>query len=120
MSREEKGHLTVGVTRIYERIPADRIGVLLGKNGRVKKDLEEKTRTLLSVDPESGNVIIEPAFPETTALELMKAQSVVKAIGLGFSPERAFRLLEEDQVLEVIDVRQYVGDKPNHLRRVLG
>lgn len=120
MSGEERGRLIVGVTRIYESVPVERVGVLLGKNGKVKKELEERTRTLLSVDPESGNVVIEPAFPETTALELMKAQNVVRALGLGFSPERAFRLLDEDQIIEVIDVRQYVGDKPNHLRRVIG
>jgi len=50
----------------------------------------------------------------------MRAQNIIRAIGYGFSPERAFRLLEEDQILEVVDVRQYVGDKPNHIKRVLG
>lgn len=120
MSGEEKGRFILGVTRLYEKIPVERVGVLLANNGRVKKELEEKTRTIITVDPQTGSVIIEPAFPHTTALELMKAQNVVRAIGYGFSPERAFRLLEDDQVLEVIDVKQYVGDKPNHIKRVLG
>lgn len=120
MSREEKGKFIMGVTRLYEKVPLERIGVLLGHNGVVKKEIEEKTRTILTIDRDTGTVIIEPAFPNTTALELMKAQNIVRAIGHGFSPERAFRLLEEDQILEVIDVRQYVGDKPNHLKRVLG
>jgi arCOG04150 universal archaeal KH domain protein len=110
----------MGVTRLFEKIPLERVGVLLGNNGAVKKEIEEKTRTILTIDSNTGSVIIEPAFPNTTALELMKAQNIVRAIGYGFSPERAFRLLEDDQVLVVIDVRQYVGDKPNHLRRVLG
>lgn len=120
MSGEEKGRFIMGVTRLFEKIPLERVGVLLGNNGAVKKEIEEKTRTILTIDSNTGSVIIEPAFPNTTALELMKAQNIVRAIGYGFSPERAFRLLEDDQVLEVIDVRQYVGDKPNHLRRVLG
>ncbi|MEM0003747.1 MAG: KH domain-containing protein [Desulfurococcaceae archaeon] len=120
MSGEEKGRFIMGVTRLYEKIPLERVGVLLGNNGAVKKEIEEKTRTILTIDSNTGSVIIEPAFPNTTALELMKAQNIVRAIGYGFSPERAFRLLEDDQVLEVIDVRQYVGDKPNHLKRVLG
>lgn len=120
MPGEEKGRLIMGVTRIYEKIPVERVGVLLGSSGTVKKEIEEKTRTVITVDPYTGTVIIEPAFPQTTALELMKAQNVVRAIGYGFSPERAYRLLEEDQVLEIIDVRQYIGSKPNHLRRVLG
>lgn len=110
----------MGVTRIYEKIPVERIGVLLGSNGAVKREIEEKTKTIVSIDPDTGAVIIEPAFPNTTALELIKAQNVVRAVGYGFSPERAFRLLEDDQVLEVVDVRQYVSNKPNHLRRVLG
>jgi ribosomal RNA assembly protein len=120
MSREEKGRFIMGVTRLYEKLPLDRIGVLLGREGSVKKEIEEKTKTLITVDTQTGSVIIEPASPSTTALELIKAQNIVRAIGYGFSPERAFRLLEDDQVLEVLDVRQYVGDKPNHVKRVLG
>ncbi|MEM3926237.1 MAG: KH domain-containing protein [Desulfurococcaceae archaeon] len=120
MFREEKGKLIMGVTRFYEKLPLERIGVLLGENGRVKREIEEKTRTLITVDSDTGGVIIEPAFTDTTALELIKARDIVKAIAHGFSPEKAFRLIDEDQIIEVIDVRQYVGDKPNHIRRVLG
>jgi ribosomal RNA assembly protein len=120
MSREEKGRFIMGVTRLYEKLPLDRIGVLLGREGSVRKEIEEKTKTIITVDTQTGSVIIEPASPSTTALELIKAQNIVRAIGYGFSPERAFRLLEDDQVLEVLDVRQYVGDKPNHVKRVLG
>jgi len=105
MSGEEKAKFIMGVTRLYEKLPLDRIGVLLGENGRVKKEIEEKTRTIITVDSNTGSVIIEPASPNTTALDLMRAQNIIRAIGYGFSPERAFRLLEEDQILEVIDVR---------------
>ncbi|ACL11414.1 Predicted RNA-binding protein (contains KH domains) [Desulfurococcus amylolyticus 1221n] len=120
MQDNEKGRLIPGVTRLYEKLPLERIGVLLGDNGRVKKEIEVKTRTILTVDSETGSVIIEPAFPETTSLELMKARDIVRAVAYGFSPERAFKLFDEDQILLVIDVRQYVGDKPNHVKRVLG
>ncbi|MEM0218022.1 MAG: KH domain-containing protein [Desulfurococcaceae archaeon] len=120
MSGEETGKFILGVTRLYEKIPTERVGVLLSNNGSVKKEIEEKTKTIITVNPDTGAVVIEPAFPHTSALDLMKAQNIVKAIGYGFSPERAFRLLEDDQTLEVIDVRQYVGNRPNHVRRVLG
>ncbi|MEM4541825.1 MAG: KH domain-containing protein [Desulfurococcaceae archaeon] len=120
MSGEETGRFILGVTRLYEKIPTERVGVLLANNGSVKKEIEEKTKTIITVNPDTGAVVIEPAFPHTSALDLMKAQNIVKAIGYGFSPERAFRLLEDDQTLEVVDVRQYVGNKPNHVRRVLG
>ncbi len=120
MSEEQKGKLTMGVTRLYEKIPLDRIGVLIGHEGKIKDELMRRTRTIITVDSTTGTVIIEPATPNTTALELMKARDVVRAIAYGFSPERAFRLLDEDQVLLVIDLKQYVGDKPNHLQRVKG
>ncbi len=117
---EQKGRLTLGVTRLYERVPPDRIGVLIGHEGKVKDELMRRTRTIITVDSTTGTVIIEPASPTTTALELMKARDVVRAIAYGFSPERAFRLLDEDQVLLIIDLKQYVGDKPNHIQRVKG
>jgi ribosomal RNA assembly protein len=117
---QREGHFILGVTRVYEKVPLERIGVLIGENGRVKREIEEKTKTKLTIDTSSGSVIIEPAFQNTTALDLLKAQNIVRAIAHGFSPERAFRLLEDDQVLEIIDVKQYIGDKPNHIKRVLG
>ena len=120
MSGEDKGRLTMGVTKLYEKVPLDRIGVLIGHDGRVKEEIMRRTRTRLTIDSTTGTVIIEPASPNTTALELMKARDIVRAIAYGFSPERAFRLLDEDQILVVIDLKQYVGDKPNHLQRILG
>jgi len=120
LNEENRGRFILGVTRLYERIPLDRIGVLIGHDGRVKDEIMRRTCTRITVDSGSGTVIIEPASPSTTALNLMKARDIVRAIAYGFSPERAFRLLDEDQVLVVIDLKQYVGDKPNHLQRVKG
>ncbi|MGC9121587.1 MAG: KH domain-containing protein [Thermogladius sp.] len=120
MSGEEKGRMIIGVTKLYEKIPLERVGVLIGNEGRVKREIEEKTRTRITVDSTSGMVIIEPAFPSTTTFELMKAREIVRAIASGFSPERAMSLLGEDQVLMIIELKQYVGDKPNHIQRILG
>ncbi|WFO75867.1 RNA-processing protein [Desulfurococcaceae archaeon MEX13E-LK6-19] len=119
-SREEKGRLIMGVTRLYEKVPLDRIGVLIGQGGKVKEEIMRRTNTIITVDSKSGTVIIEPASPSTTALQLMKARDIVRAIAYGFSPERAFRLLDEDQVLIVIDLKQYIGDHPNHIQRIKG
>ncbi len=120
MLQGEGGRFILGVTRLYEKLPLDRIGVLIGHDGRVKEEIMKRTNTLITIDSKTGTVIIEPASPSTTALQLMKARDIVQAIACGFSPERAFRLLDEDQILIVIDLRQYVGDKPNHLQRVKG
>ena len=106
--------------RLYVNIPLDRVGVLIGEKGEVKEELMRRTRTLITVDSENGVVIIEPEAPDVPPYNVMKAQEVVKAIGYGFPPSKAFKLLEEDQVLVVIDLKRYAGDSPNHLKRIKG
>jgi ribosomal RNA assembly protein len=43
---------------------------------------------------------------------------VVTAIGRGFSPKKAMLLLDEDCFLEVLDIRDYVGKKQEHVMRM--
>lgn len=106
--------------RLYVNIPLERVGVLIGEKGEVKEELMRRTRTLITVDSENGVVIIEPESPDVPPYSVMKAQEVVKAIGYGFPPQKAFRLLDEDQVLVVIDLKRFAGDSPNHLKRIKG
>ena len=109
-----------GVLRLYERVPLDRIGVLIGDKGRIKLEVMKKTRTIIKVDSANGTVIIEPEAGDVPPYMVMKARDFVRAIAYGFSPEKAMRIIDEDAVLEVIDLKQYVGDAPNHLQRVKG
>ncbi len=106
--------------RIYVRVPLERVGVLVGEKGEVLRMLERELGVRVVVDSANGTVIIEPAAPGVSPFKLMKAKDFVTAIALGFSPERAERLLSDDQVLVVIDLKEEVGDSPNHLRRVKG
>jgi ribosomal RNA assembly protein len=53
-------------------------------------------------------------------MEPFKAVEIVSAIGKGFSPERAYRLLGEEEVLQLIDLRDYAGKSPNSLSRIKG
>ena len=116
----QKERLIPGVTKLYVRVPIDRIGVLIGEKGEVKHEIEKRTQTKISVNSNDGTVIIEPETQYVPPINLLKAREVVRAIGLGFSPEKAFKLLEDDYVLIVIDLKQYIGDSPNHLSRVKG
>ncbi len=109
-----------GALRLYARLPLDRIGVLIGEKGRVKTEIMKRTRTKITVDSTTGMVIIEPESPDVPPYMVMKAQEVVRAIAYGFPPEKAMKLLDEDNVLIVIDLKQYVGDAPNHLQRIKG
>ncbi|MEM1646167.1 MAG: KH domain-containing protein [Ignisphaera sp.] len=111
---------SVGVTKVYVTIPLDRIGVVIGKNGKTIKKIMEATKTKITVDETNGVAVIESASPYTSPYDIMKAQDVIKAIGYGFSPEKAFKLLEEDVILMVIDLTQYVKDSENHLTRIKG
>jgi len=112
------GGVEPGVTKIYAKIPLDRIGVLIGKEGGIKRELMKRTRTKVTIDSVNGTVIIEPEAPDVNPINILKARDFVLAISYGFSPERAFRVLGEDQTLVVMDLKSYVGDKPNHLARI--
>ncbi len=116
----QKERLIPGVTKLYVRVPIDRIGVLIGENGEIKHEIERRTQTKITVSSSDGTVIIEPETQYVPPINLLKAREIVRAISLGFSPEKAFRLLEDDYVLVVIDLKQYVGDSPNHLSRIKG
>lgn len=93
---------------LYVRIPDDRLGVLIGSGGSTKKRIEEKTGTSISVDRDDGTV--EVVAPDTgDPVGLLKARDIALAIGRGFSPPRAERLLRDDTYLGVIDIKQVTG-----------
>ncbi len=104
--------------RIYVKVPVDRLGAVIGKKGEVKKYLVEKLGVRITVDSENSMVIVEPEAPGVPPVNMLKAAEIVKAIAYGFPAEKAYRLLDEDQILVVVDLKQLVGDSPNHLRRV--
>jgi len=106
--------------RIYVKIPADRLGALIGKGGEVKREIAERLGVRITVDSDNSLVIIEPETPGAGYVNVMKAANIVRAIAAGFPPDKAMRLAEDDQILVTVDLKQLVGDAPNHLRRVRG
>jgi ribosomal RNA assembly protein len=103
------------------KIPKDRIGALIGPEGRVKQVIEKRLKVELTIDSEAGDVTIKLA-PETDDPSLLfRAQEVITAIGRGFAPERAFRLIDDEELLlEVIDLREMFGTSQSELQRVKG
>ncbi len=93
---------------LFLRIPDDRIGALIGPGGATKRDLESRTRTRITVEPDEGEVAIA-APAEGDPIGALKARDVALAIGRGFSPMRAMRLLREDTYLGVIDIKHTTG-----------
>ena len=106
---------------VFVKIPRERVGVLIGPDGRVKETVEKKFSVSLQIDSEAGDVTITQDATEQDPTILFRAREVVTAIGRGFSPERAFRLFDnEDVVLEVIDLREIVGKSLSDIKRLEG
>mgnify|MGYP001582191462 FL=1 len=101
----------------YElKVPRNRVAVIIGKEGSVKKDIEESTKTKLDIDSKEGDVFVSGE----DALGLYTAREIIKAIGRGFNPDIAKLLLKSDYVLEVVDVSEYVGKSKEAMLRLKG
>jgi ribosomal RNA assembly protein len=100
---------------IHIKVPVGRVGVIIGRKGATKKLIEEQTNISLHIDSESGSVEILSPDP----LNEMRAGDIIKAIGRGFSPENAFRLLDDDLVFSLIDLSKILST-PNDIIRIKG
>ena len=76
------------------KIAEERIPVLIGKHGNVKKEIEEYTKTSIAI----GDAVAI----EGEALDVMTAENVIRAIGRGFAPEKALELVDEENTIIVI------------------
>jgi ribosomal RNA assembly protein len=106
---------------MFVRIPKGRVGVLVGPDGKVKQRIEEKFTVELQIESESGGVTIVLSQKANDPSLLFKAKDTVTAIGRGFSPEHAFRLLRnEDDIFDFIDLRVIFGRSESDIKRVKG
>jgi ribosomal RNA assembly protein len=104
---------------MFVRIPKERVGVLIGPEGKVKSDIEEKLQVKLDIESDAGGVQILLAENAADPSVLFRAKDVVTAIGRGFSPEEAFRLLRhDDTVFDSIDLRVVFGRSESDITRV--
>jgi len=107
---------------IFEKnilIPLDRVGALIGKSGSVKSKIEKICSVSLLIDGQSGEVIIR-GNDDVKKMMPFKAEEIVMAVGRGFSPDKAMRLLEGENSLHVIDLREFVGRSSSQIERVRG
>jgi ribosomal RNA assembly protein len=101
----------------YLKIPKDRIGAMIGPGGEVKRDIEKRTGIRVDVDSETGEVTIDYDHAKDPVM-VLKVNDIVKAIGRGFSPARASRLLKDDVYFALIDIQDYIGKRPDNVRRM--
>ena len=101
------------------RIPGDRIGVLIGKAGKTKIEIEESCSVKLEIDSNTGEVTLRGSGDVTT-IQPFKAVEIVTAIGRGFSPMNAMKLLEESNALHVMNLQEFAGKSPDQMERIKG
>lgn len=101
------------------KIPHDRLGVLIGVKGSVKKQVEDLTNTRLFIDSFESLVKIL----SYNSLDVFQAQEIVKAIARGFNPKIALLLLNQDYYLEIINLKDFARTRNSEIRlkaRVIG
>lgn len=103
---------------MFVRIPKERVGVLIGLDGRIKKYIEDKLEVTLDIDTEGSITIILSEKAQDPSL-LLRAKDLVTAIGRGFKPETAFRLIRnEDEIFDMLDLRHIFGRSESDIRRI--
>jgi ribosomal RNA assembly protein len=105
---------------MFVKIPKERVGVLVGPEGKTKQYIEEKLQVKLDIDKEgSVKIVLEESCNDPSLL--LRAKDLVTAIGRGFPPETAFRLIRnEDDILDLIDLRVIFGRSESDIKRIKG
>ncbi len=101
------------------KVPKERVAVIIGQQGAVKRALQEHADLRLHIDSREGVVTLEGE----DSIKLYAAQQVIKAIARGFNPDIAQLLLRQDYVLEQLKLTDYANTREAMQRlkgRVIG
>ncbi|MBL7100579.1 MAG: RNA-processing protein [Nanoarchaeota archaeon] len=99
----------------YEvKIPKDRVAVLIGKKGTVKKKIQRVTKTNLIVDSKECNVAIEGE----DSFAAYSTKLIIQAIGRGFNPDIALMLTNESLSLEFVNIIEFSGKSKKKMHRL--
>ena len=95
------------------KIPKIRVAILIGKKGITKRDIEKRLNVKIEVTPE-GDVTVngEDSFENYIAIK------IIKAIGRGFNPKLALYLINDQYILEVLNIKDYVGNSKAKMQRM--
>lgn len=96
------------------KIPKDRVAVVIGSSGITKNLIQEKTGCDIDIDSETGLVEIS----SHDAIKAFDCRDIIQAIGRGFNPKIALKLLNEEYSLEVIRLRDLVGGNQKQQERL--
>jgi ribosomal RNA assembly protein len=95
------------------RIPKNRIAVLIGEKGQIKRRIQKKTNTQIHIDSKEGEVTITSG----DGLNILIAKNIIQAIARGFNPDIAEQLYQDDIAFELMDITDFARNKQD-VRRV--
>lgn len=81
----------------HVKIPEARLGVIIGGRGAVRRRIERELGVRIAVGE-------DVAIDGEDALAVMTAENVVKAVGRGFAPQKAFKLFDENVTLYILSL----------------
>ena len=103
----------------YEiQVPEERIPILIGSGGSVKNEISRRCNVKIRIQSDTGRLLITPNSNKKD--DFLKAIEIVRAITHGFSPDNAFRLLDDDNSMQIIDFRDFISKSPNSILRMKG
>jgi len=84
------------------KIPAERVKVLIGPEGKTKKTIEKRCRITLDVGSE-GEVTIGGE-----SADIFFSKDVIIAIGRGFNPQKALKLVKLEYQFFLFHLKEYL------------
>lgn len=98
------------------RIPKERIPILIGVKGEIKRKISKLTNTKITVNSKEGDVLIDG----DNGLDVYNARQIINAISRGFNPDEALKLLNDENIFEIINISDYARNNKNDLKRIKG
>jgi ribosomal RNA assembly protein len=77
-------------------VPKERLAVLIGKYGAVKKEVEKRTDTRIEI---SDDVVVEG-----DGIGVLDAENFIRAVSRGFTPDQAMELIDSEKTLAVVQL----------------
>ncbi|TLX86795.1 MAG: RNA-binding protein [Thaumarchaeota archaeon] len=100
-------------------IPEERISVVIGNKGKTKKEICKRCNVNIEIESKTGEILISSTSKNMDEFGALKARDIIHAISHGFSPERAFRILDEETLFQILDLRNFTSSS-NSTSRIKG
>ncbi|TLX66892.1 MAG: RNA-binding protein [Thaumarchaeota archaeon] len=100
-------------------IPEERISVVIGNKGKTKKEICKRCNVNIEIESKTGEILISSTSKNLDEFGALKARDIIHAISHGFSPERAFRILDEETLFQILDLRNFTSSS-NSTSRIKG